>query len=167
VKRKLRVEATNTGKRFRAWAPAAGTLELVGRPDRRPDACRSVPDALIFGKIGAGGSHIKDTFSTDQTGAFRCVNIGFFGNVTCVGQTAGGTGSYAASRWTPSFISGVGAERNLGALFIRGAVETETLAQDVFSFTQPTGPSWSFGGSSSTSNTQWTVRATLMGGVRF
>jgi hypothetical protein len=125
-------------------------------------------DTLIFGKLGAGASRIRDEFATDQTTAIRCSSINVFvvPNV-CTGPTPGGTGSYAQTRWAPSLILGVGAERNIGAFFLRAGVEAETLAQDAFSFTQPTANGWSFSGSVSSPNTQWAVRASAMAGVRF
>jgi hypothetical protein len=125
-------------------------------------------DTLIFGKFGAGASQIKDGFAADQTGAFRClaVNTNVF-PAACVGPTAGGAGSFTQTRWVPSLIFGAGTERNVGAFFMRGAVEAEMLTQDTFSITQPTAPAWSFTGTASSPNTQWTVRANVMAGVRF
>jgi hypothetical protein len=123
---------------------------------------------LIFGKVGAGASRIRDEFSTDQTNATRCSSINFFvvPNV-CTVPAPGGSGSYAQTRWAPSLIFGVGAERNIGAFFLRGGVEAETIAQNAFSFTQPTANGWSFSGSVSSPNTQWAVRASAMAGLRF
>jgi len=118
-------------------------------------------DILIFGKFGAGASRLKETFSADQTGAFRCANFG-------VGPCAtGGAASFTQTRWVPSLIVGVGAERNLGAFFARGAVDVEMLTQDVLSVSQLTTPLWSFTGNASSPNAQWTVRASAMGGIRF
>jgi hypothetical protein len=88
-------------------------------------------------------------------------------NAVCTSAIAGGAGSYTAARWLPSIIFGVGAEQNFGAFFARGSVEAETIVQDTFSVTQPTAGPWTFSGSSSTPNTQWTARAIVMGGLRF
>jgi hypothetical protein len=125
-------------------------------------------DTLIFSKIGAGASRIQDTFAADQTGAFRCVAITFGPGTNCIGPTAGGKSAFTQTRWVPSFLLGVGAERNVGAFFLRGAVEAEMLTQDTFSVTQPTGaPGWVFVGNASSPNSQWTVRAVLLAGLRF
>jgi hypothetical protein len=129
-------------------------------------------DTLIFGKLGAGASRVRDGFSANQAAAFRCsstalVQIGFNFVNTCVGPTVGGVGTFTQTRWVPSLTFGGGAERNFGAFFVRGAVEAEMLTQDTFSITQPTALGWSFTGSASSPNTQWTVRASAMAGVRF
>lgn len=129
-------------------------------------------DTLIFGKLGAGASSIKDSFAANQTAAFRCsstqlVIVGAAAFNTCVNPLTGGAGAFTQTRWVPSFVFGVGAERNVGSFFVRGAVEWEALTQDVFTITQPTGPAWSFSGNVSSPNTQWTVRGSVMGGLRF
>jgi hypothetical protein len=129
-------------------------------------------DTLIFGKVGAGASRIKDGFAADQRAAFRCssfgsVLVGFTSITTCNGPTVGGAGAFTQTRWVPSLILGVGAERNIGAFFVRGAVEAETLTQDVLTITQPTAPAWSFTGTASSPNSQWTVRASVLAGLRF
>jgi hypothetical protein len=131
-------------------------------------------DTLIFGKIGAGASRIRDGFAADQRAAFRCgssaviqvPNTFTFIN-TCIGPTVGGAGAFTQTRWVPSLLLGGGAERNFGAFFARGSVEAEMLTQDFFSITQPTTPAWSFTGSVSSPNSQWTVRANVLAGVRF
>jgi hypothetical protein len=124
-------------------------------------------ETLVFGKVGAGASRVKDTFAADQTTATRCASISLAGTVSCVGPTVGGAGSFAQTRWVPSLLIGVGAERNLGVFFVRGGVEAEMLAQDTLSITQPTANGWSFSGSATSPNTQWTVRANAMVGIRF
>jgi hypothetical protein len=137
-------------------------------------------DTLIFGKLGAGASRIKDGFAVDQRAAFRCSFSTFVPSVfdpatltfspsftVCNAPLTGGAGSFVQTRWVPSLVLGVGAERNFGALFARGAVEAEMLTQDFFSITQPTTPAWSFTGSVSSPNSQWTVRGSVMAGVRF
>jgi hypothetical protein len=117
-------------------------------------------------------SSIKDSFAANQTAAFRCssvqfVIVGAVGFNQCVNPLAGGAGAFTQTRWVPSFVFGVGAERNVGPFFVLGAVEWEALTQDVFTITQPTGPGWSFSGNVSSPNTQWTVRGSVMGGLRF
>jgi len=125
-------------------------------------------DTLIFAKLGAGASRIKEGFAADQTSAVRCLalNTNVF-PTACVGPTSGGAGTFIQTRWVPSLIFGVGAERNVGAFFVRGAVEAEMLTQDTFSITQPTTPAWSFTGTASSPNSQWTVRASVLAGLRF
>jgi hypothetical protein len=123
-------------------------------------------DTLIFAKLGAGASKITDTFAANQTAAFRCSSVGPAFN-QCNGPLTGGAGAFTQTRWAPSLILGFGAERNLGAFFVRAAVEAETLSQDTFTITQPTTPAWSFTGTASSPNTQWTVRGSAMAGVRF
>jgi hypothetical protein len=130
-------------------------------------------ETLIFAKLGAGASKITDTFATNQTAAFRCSSTQFVvppvgpGFTQCINPLAGGAATFTQTRWVPSMILGVGAERNIGPLFVRGAVEAETLTQDTFTITQPTAPGWAFVGAASSPNTQWTVRASAMAGVRF
>jgi hypothetical protein len=121
--------------------------------------------SLIFAKLGAGASRFTEVFAADQSAAFICQSINF-SNLACISPTFGGANTYTATRWVPSLIFGIGGEQNFGVFFGRAMVEVETVAQDTFSLTQPTGAVVSFSGSSSTLNTQWTARAIVMGGQR-
>jgi hypothetical protein len=125
---------------------------------------------LIFGKVGLGVAHTKDSFLWTGSG-MMCTNNGALG---CLASAPVPSDALMRASWNPSLLIGGGLERNFGMFFVRGSAELEAV-RNIAVFAQ-TGANYSAAivgtGTSApvqpnNSDFYWTARVVGMVGVRF